>query len=76
MPNYNFRNNETQEEFTEFMSMSDLDEYLEANPHIEQIPSAINLHSGTGLGVRKTDEGFKDLLRSKKSFYKNSTINV
>lgn len=77
MPTYTFRNNTTGEEHTEMMKIAECDEYLAANPHIEQIPVSLNLHSGTGLGVRKTDEGFKDLLRSKKEFYgKNSTINV
>lgn len=77
MPTYTFRNNETGEEHTTLMKISECEEYLAANPYMEQIPVSINLHSGTGLGVRKVDEGFKDILREKKKFYgKDNTINV
>ncbi len=77
MPTYNFVNTKTNEEFESFMRMSELDQYLLDNPDIQQMPSPINLHSGIGLGLRKTSDGFNDLLKSKKSFYgKGNTINT
>lgn len=36
MPTYNFRNKETNEEIELTMRMSELDEYKEKNPHMEQ----------------------------------------
>ena len=41
MPNYNFRNNETGEEFEEFFTISGREEFLKSNPHITQMPSFV-----------------------------------
>ncbi len=38
MPTYSFKDNNTGEEFDEFMGMSEKDKYLEDNPHISQVP--------------------------------------
>ena len=60
MPTYKFINNETGEEFEDFMSISALDVYLEENKHISQlVHGAPLIHSGRGL--QKPDAGFRDL---------------
>lgn len=65
MPTYRFLNNETNEEFEEFMTISALDEYLKANPNITQLVNGAPLiHSGRGL--KKPDNGFRDLLKHMK----------
>ena len=79
MPTYRFLNNETGEEYEEFMSISALDTYLEENPNITQLVNgAPSLHSGRGMG--KPDDGFRDVLRQiKKNANKGitrSTINT
>ena len=61
MPTYLFRNKETGEEFEEFMlKISELEPYLEANPHLEQL-----VHGCPGLGynihTKKPDDGFQKL---------------
>lgn len=61
MPNYNFRNTNTGEEFTEFMSMSDLDKYLADNPHIEQVVVAPAIVSGISTRL-KPDRPFREFL--------------
>jgi hypothetical protein len=69
MPTYRFLNNETGEEYEEFMKISELDVYLETNPHITQlINGAPMIHSGRGMG--KPDQAFRDLLQEMKK--KNS----
>ena len=78
MPTYKFRNNETNEEYEDFMSISSMVEYLEKNPHITQLVNGAPLiHSGRGMG--KPDQGFRDLLKDiKKTHSKGiskSTIN-
>ena len=80
MPTYAFRNEETGEEYQEFMSISSLDDYLETNPHITQLVNgAPNIVSGRGLN-KKPDDGFRDLLKHiKKGNSKGitrSTINT
>ena len=79
MPTYKFLNNETGEEFEEFMKISELDEYVESNPHLTQLVNgAPMLHSGRGMG--KPDDGFRDVLKQiKKNANKGitrSTINT
>lgn len=77
MPTYDFRNNNTQEEFTKLMSISAKEEYLAENPHIQQI------HTGSGflgigdpvrLGLKKPDASFRDVLKKAK-VHKHNTIN-
>jgi hypothetical protein len=79
MPTYKFLNNDTGEEFEDFMSISALDEYLKTNPHLTQLVNGAPLvHSGRGMG--KPDQGFRDLLKHIKKGnskgIKRSTINT
>ena len=79
MPTYRFVNNDTGEEYEEFMSISQLDVYLSENTNVTQLLNGAPLiHSGRGL--QKPDAGFRDLLRHiKKGNNKGitrSTINT
>ena len=79
MPTYKFLNNDTGEEFEEFMTISALDEYLNSNPHITQLVNGAPLiHSGRGL--QKPDAGFRDLLKNVKKEHSRgitkSTVNT
>jgi hypothetical protein len=40
MPTYDFMNNETGEEFTEIMTMSERVTYLAENPHMKTFPAS------------------------------------
>jgi len=66
MPYYKFRNNDTEEEYTILMGITEADVYLEKNPHIEKLfNGGPLLHSGVGLGGGlKVDNGFNDLLKT------------
>ena len=59
MPTYDFINTKTGKKFTEFMSISEKEDYLKNNKHIKQGIGKINIVSGTGI---KTDSGWKDML--------------
>lgn len=79
MPTYKFLNNETGEEFEDFMSISALDQYLKDNQHLTQLVNGAPLiHSGRGMG--KPDNGFRDLLkdikRKNSRGISRSTINT
>jgi hypothetical protein len=79
MPTYKFLNNDTGEEFEDFMSISALDVFLKENPHLTQLVHGAPLvHSGRGLG--KPDNGFRDLLKTMKKGnskgISRSTINT
>ena len=62
MPTYRFRNNETGEEFDDFLSNSRREELLEKNPHISQVPVPFGIVSTTGTIDGKTDAGWKEVL--------------
>lgn len=77
MPVYSMRNNETLEEFEINIKYSELEEYLNANPSIQQI---FTRFPGTGdpvrLGLRKPDDNFRDVLRNVKHHHKKDSINT
>jgi hypothetical protein len=64
MPTYNLRNRETGEEFvSEIMSMSEIEEYLKANPHIDRLCSAPFIGDPWRQGMKKPDNEFRDRLK-------------
>lgn len=50
MPTYSFRDKETGEEFDQFMSISELDKFLEENPNLEKLLSAPHFIGGNMNG--------------------------
>ena len=72
MPTYKFLNNETSEEYEEFMTISALEVYLQEHPSVTQlVHGAPALVSGRGMG--KPDNGFRDVLKQIK---KNSNKGI
>lgn len=81
MPTYTFLNTNSGETFTTIMSIAEREEYLKANPHIQQqLISAPALGDSIRLGLKKPDNGFRDRLKEiKKQHSKGitrSTINT
>lgn len=77
MPVYSMRNIDSDEEFEVNLKYSDLENYLDENPHIKQIftrfPGTVD---SVRIGIRKPDEGFRDALREVKRNHKRNTINL
>jgi hypothetical protein len=78
MPTYLFYDKEEDKTWEEFMSISEADVFLKANPNIERlINGAPAICDPTRVGVRsKPDEGFRDILRNVKSKHRGSQINT
>lgn len=76
MPNYTFRNTNTGEVFEEFHTISEREQFLKQNPHIEQVLTPIAFHSGIGLGVRKVDDNFNDVLKAIGKRSPNHKMNI
>lgn len=78
MPTYDFKNKETGEVFTKIMSMSAMDEFLKENTDVERYyssaPAAVDPTRVGGL--RKPDEGFRDVLKNIHSKHRGSKINT
>jgi hypothetical protein len=65
MPTYQFLNTETGEEFESFMKISEREEYLKNNPHIQSVLSAPALVSGVSTSNSRTGRvpsGFNEVL--------------
>lgn len=76
MPTYTFYNKNTKKEFDITMSISELDKYIEDNPHLSQVLKPIPLADPTRLGIKKPDSGFRDVLKKAKNAHRGSTINT
>ena len=62
MPTYNFYNSKTKKEYTELMSISEMEEFIK-NKHIELlVPTKLNIVSSVGNIDSKTDSGWKEVL--------------
>ena len=62
MPVYTFEDIKTKKEFTEHMSIAEMEEYLLKNKHIRQVIMPINIVSGISGITHKNDQGWKETL--------------
>lgn len=64
MPIYTFLDTETGDVFEETMSMSERENFLKKNKHIQQqIVSAPAIGDSIRIGLKKPDDAFRDRLR-------------
>lgn len=59
MPIYTFRDKNTNQEFTEMMSISSKEKYLQENSHIEQVITVPNFADSVSIGVTKPPIDFQ-----------------
>lgn len=63
MPTYSFLNNETGEEFDQFMSYASRTTFLSENPHIQSIITSAAIVSGVSTSKQnRVPDGFKEVL--------------
>jgi len=62
MPTYTFYNKKTKKEYDDYMSISEMEEFLEKNKHITKVIKSINIVSGVQGVSYKSDQGWKDNL--------------
>ena len=63
MPTYRFRDMNSGEEFDEFMSMSERENYLKTHPLIAQVPVPVAFVGDHIMGVGpKNDSGFNEVM--------------
>lgn len=76
MPLYDFKDTNTGEIFEKFMSISSKAQYLKENPHIEPVLSGLPpLIDPVRLGIRKTDNGFREVMQKIHSRSPGSDLN-
>lgn len=73
MPTYQFLNTDTGEEFQSFMKISEREEFLSNNPHIQPILSAPSIVGGVSV-TGKVPDGFKEVLSKISENHKGSNL--
>ena len=77
MPTYNFRHRETGEITEKFFSISAREEYLKDNPQLESILlGAPSIGDPIRLGIRKPDNGFREVLSKAKEAHPLGNVNT
>ena len=77
MPTYNFRDRETGEITEKFFSLSLREEYLKDNPHLESVLlGAPSIGDPIRLGIRKPDNGFREVLAKAKEAHPRGNVNT
>lgn len=73
---YSIKDTETDEVFEVSLKSSELENYLSENPSFKQVftkfPGVVD---PTRLGIKKPDDGFRDVLKTVKSHHKRNIIN-
>ena len=60
MPTYTFFNKRTKKQYTELMSISEMEDYLDKNKHISQVIVPINIVAGVSGLTHRNDQGWKE----------------
>ena len=77
MPKYDFRHKESGEIIELTMRISEKEEWLKANPQYESvILGAPSLGDPLRLGLRKPDQGFREVLQKAKAAHPRGDINT
>ena len=64
MPTYSFRDKNTGEIFDKILRMSEREDYLTKNPHLESVITGAPAFTGDHISaVKKYDSGFKEVLQ-------------
>lgn len=62
MPTYTFLNKSTEGVFDKFMKIADREQFLIDNPDLETVMGAPAMGDSVRLGIRKPDNGFREVL--------------
>jgi predicted nucleic acid-binding Zn ribbon protein len=73
MPTYSFYNNQTGEQFDALMKISEREDYLKNNPHIQPVVTAAQIVGGVSL-TDKVPSGFKEVLSKISEKHPTSTV--
>jgi hypothetical protein len=77
MPTYTFEDINTGERQEVFMKISELDDFRAQNPHLKSlILGAPAIGDAHRLGLKKPDDGFRDVLKNVKHHHKKDNINT
>ena len=73
MPTYTFRNNKTDEEWDEFMTIADMEKFI-SKKNIDLVPQIPNFISGTTSASNNKDGGFNEVLHKVSEAHPHSPL--
>lgn len=73
MPTYSFLDTSTNERFDSFMKISEREDYLKSNPHIQPLATAAAIVGGVSI-TDKTPNGFKEVLSKISESHPSSSV--
>jgi hypothetical protein len=73
MPTYSFLDTSTNERFDSFMKISEREDYLKSNPHIQPLATAAAIVGGVSI-TDKTPNGFKEVLSKISEAHPSSSV--
>lgn len=76
MPTYNFINKKTYQQWTEMMSIADMESLLQSNKDIDIVPSSPMIIDKFMLGTIKTSDAFNRKLKAIEKANPGSKINT
>jgi len=77
MPIYSVMNKDTEEFFEVNMKFAEFEKYLKDNTNLKQVFTKFPaLGDSVRLGMRKPDDGFRDVLQNVKHHHKRDSINT
>ena len=77
MPVYSIMNKETEEVFEVNMKFTELETYLSDNKNLKQVFTRFpGIADPTRLGIKKPDNGFRDVLQNVGHHHKKNEINT
>jgi hypothetical protein len=65
MPNYTFKDKETGEETTVWLTMTEHDTYLNDKPHLEQVIGGASIVDPANIGVQRPPDDFSKYVLGK-----------
>ena len=74
MPRYLFHNKRTKKEWADFMTIAEMEEMLEKNPHVRQVLTPINIVAGVAGMSYRTDQGWKEVNQKIAEAHPNSSF--
>ena len=75
MPEYTFRNTDTNEEVTLLMSYKEKETFLKNNPEAESVLSTLHVVSDVGYGGMKHTPEFREVLQKVKHHHPKTTVD-
>ena len=77
MPTYTFYDTTTRKEWTEMLTIAEMEKLLADRPHIQWVPAgAPPILDSVRLGIKRPDSGFRDILKQIKKKNPGSTVNT